>query len=365
MYTSFTDLPQNESLAAPSRPFRSTPQSIQPTSSFDALMRLSNLDDCIQDAISTREKLSKQISAILEEQKESRSSISSASLASESLASTKRSLSIARRALHISQSRRTDLQASLEARQEAIALCASAQDKASSSLSFAQGTLSSHVSRYETTTIALHGQVRRISEDLLQIYPIEAIPKKPLNFIIAGVPLPNATALTASDTDALSLAAALGHATHLTHLLSFYLSTPLPYPLSPQGSTSTIYDPVSTTLHSPQSRTFPLYSKGAVPFRFEYGVFLLNSDIETLMSKQGIRLVDQRHTAGNLKMLLSVLTAGKGETPGRKKGTLKGLAQAEEERSPSQERSDVESWDADLEGKEKRITGGKRRLQPV
>lgn len=83
------------------------------------------------------------------------------------------------------------------------------------------------------------------------------------------------------------------------------------------------------------------------------------------MSRQGIKLVDQRHTAGNLKMLLSVLTAGKGEPPGRKKGTWKGLAQAEEERSPSQESSDVELWDADLEGKEKRMTGGKRRLQPI
>lgn len=317
-------------------------------------MRLSNLDDCIQDALSTREKLSKQISAILEKQTGPRSLVSSASIASESLAATNRSLSAARKALRTSQSRRTDLEASLQARQEAIASGRLAQERASSDLSSARENLSSRASFHRRTKVALQGQVRRISEDLLQIYPIEAIPNKPLNFTICGIPLPNATALTASNMDPLSLAAALGYATHLTHLLSFYLSTPLPYPPSPQGSTSTIYDSVSTSLHSPQARTFPLYSKGAVSFRFEYGVFLLNSDIERLMSRQGIKLVDQRHTAGNLKMLLSVLTAGKGETPGRKKGALRGLVQAEEERSLSRERSDLEEWDV-----------GVQRLHPV
>ena len=60
-------------------------------------------------------------------------------------------------------------------------------------------------------------------------------------------------------------------------------------------------------------------------FRFEYGVFLLNKDIETLLAKQGVKLVDQRHTAGNLRLLLSVLTAGNGEAPSRKRGVVGGL----------------------------------------
>lgn len=289
--------------------------------------------------------------------------ITSASLESESLALTNRSLSAARKALRNAQARRSELQVGQKARREAIASGAMAQQKAASDLSTAQADLASRASMHRTTKMALHGQVRRISEDLLQIYPIEPIPDRPLNFTICGLPLPNATALTASDTDPLSVAAALGYATHLTHLLSFYLSTPLPYPPSPHASTSTIYDPISTTLPSPQARTFPLYLKGAVAFRFEYGVFLLNSDIETLMSRQGIRLVDQRHTAGNLKMLLSVLTAGKGDTPGRKKGALRGLAQAEEERSPSRERSDLQEWHAALGGKGKHSAGHSGRLQ--
>ena len=38
------------------------------------------------------------------------------------------------------------------------------------------------------------------------------------------------------------------------------------------------------------------------------------------MSKQGIRIVDLRHTLPNLKYLLTVLTSGKGELPRRKGG---------------------------------------------
>jgi hypothetical protein len=67
------------------------------------------------------------------------------------------------------------------------------------------------------------------------------------------------------------------------------------------------------------ARTFPLYQKGAVTYRFEYGVFLMNSDIELLMSRQGSRMVDLRHTLPNLKYLLTVLTTGKGELPVRKR----------------------------------------------
>ena len=43
------------------------------------------------------------------------------------------------------------------------------------------------------------------------------------------------------------------------------------------------------------------------------------------MSKQGLRMVDLRHTLPNLKYLLTVLTTGKGELPVRKKGGVKGL----------------------------------------
>jgi hypothetical protein len=65
--------------------------------------------------------------------------------------------------------------------------------------------------------------------------------------------------------------------------------------------------------------------KNVVRYRFEYGVFLLNKNIEILSNALGLRPVDIRHTLPNLKYLLYVATAGKGELPARKAGGIKGL----------------------------------------
>jgi hypothetical protein len=65
--------------------------------------------------------------------------------------------------------------------------------------------------------------------------------------------------------------------------------------------------------------------KNVVRYRFEYGVFLLNKNIEILSNSLGLRPVDIRHTLPNLKYLLYVATAGKGELPARKAGGIKGL----------------------------------------
>ena len=43
------------------------------------------------------------------------------------------------------------------------------------------------------------------------------------------------------------------------------------------------------------------------------------------MSRQGAKMVDLRHTLPNLKYMLTVLTAGKGELPVRKRGGVRGL----------------------------------------
>ena len=289
-------------------------------------MRLSTLDDCVQDALFTREKLSSQISHLLEEQKQSSDAINSSTQADQSLASTNRSLTTSRRQLIAAQTRRSELQASLKARHDAITSGDITQQRAQINLSSAQTNLSSRRSLLQTTKSSISGQIRRICEEILRIYPIEPIDHKPLSFTIRGLHLPNAaSSSTSPNTDPAVTAAALGIVAHVTHLLSFYLSVPLPYPPTPHGSTSTIFDPISTNMQSHAARTFPLYEKGAVTYRFEYGVFLLNSDIELLMSRQGSRMVDQRHTLPNLKYLLTVLTAGKGEVPVRKKGGVKTL----------------------------------------
>ncbi|KAL8931854.1 MAG: hypothetical protein Q9211_006690, partial [Gyalolechia sp. 1 TL-2023] len=316
IYTSFTDLPLDEPVLAISTGPKNA-HSVEPTSTFDELMRLSNLDDCIQDALATREKLTSQISALLAQQKNERQVIQSAAQAQDSLALTGRAVSTVQKQIRAARGRRSELQDSLQARREAIRAGIVSQEKSRSDLNLARSNFASHVSLHSRTRSDINGQIRRICEDVLQVYPIEPVPQKALSFTIRGSPLPNATS---PSSDPATTAAALGHVAHVTHLLSLYLSAALPYPINQCGSFSTIYDPISISLQSEAARTFPLYQKGAVTYRFEYGVFLLNSDIELLMSKQGIRIVDLRHTLPNLKYLLTVLTSGQDDLPGRKGG---------------------------------------------
>ena len=63
----------------------------------------------------------------------------------------------------------------------------------------------------------------------------------------------------------------------------------------------------------------------SVQYRFEYAVFLLNKDIEYILIKHGLRVLDIRHTLPNLKYLLYVLTSGDSVIPARKAGGVRAL----------------------------------------
>lgn len=318
VYTNLTDLPPIEASVPISSRLPTPSDGAQLSSSYDALMRLANLDDCIQDALITRDKLEAQINGILEKNREDLDVVNRTSQAEEKLASTKRAVVAERKQLRQSIKRKEELKRSLEARRESMRNGRQAQEKSEEHLSSALSAMSSSGDALENTAKEATGQVRRICEDLLTIYPIEPIPGKPLAFTIAGLALPNSTF---EDIDKTSVAAALGYTAQLVYLLSFYLSTPLPYPVKPYLSNSYIEDPISISL--PQ-RTFPLYPINT-HYRFEYGVFLLNKNIEFLMNRVGLRLLDIRHTLPNLKYLLYVLTAGNDELPARKAGGVRGL----------------------------------------
>ncbi|KAJ5997405.1 hypothetical protein N7522_009065 [Penicillium canescens] len=319
VYTNLTDLPPVEAPPQGGAQKAVADGTTLPTSSYDALMRLANLDECVQDALATREKLEKQISAILRENEPSLRTVSDAAEAQEKLSRTKQAVIAERKRVRAALKRKEELIASINTRKAAMEEGRRAQEKTRSHLPDAQEKLVFSEKLLNQTGEETKGQTRRISEDLLSIYPIEPIPDKPLAFTIAGLALPNSSF---QDTDREVIAAALGHAAHLVYLLSFYLSVALPYPINANGSTSFIRDPISASL--PQ-RTYPLYPV-SVHYRFEYGVFLLNKDIEYLLNKQGLRILDIRHTLANLKYLLYVLTAGTSEIPARKAGGVRGLA---------------------------------------
>ncbi|KDQ30340.1 hypothetical protein PLEOSDRAFT_1101335 [Pleurotus ostreatus PC15] len=153
------------------------------------------------------------------------------------------------------------------------------------------------------------------------IFPIELSSPPDLLYTILDVPLPipmgnNDPAPPLflpnhKDINEDVVATSLGYAAQVVQLLATYLGKGLVYPITCIGSRSLVRDGISAMVGP---RMFPLFSKGVDTYRFEYGVFLLNKNIEMLMVDRDLRPVDMRHTLPNLKNLLLTLTSGD-ETP--------------------------------------------------
>ncbi|KAK0630349.1 UV radiation resistance protein and autophagy-related subunit 14-domain-containing protein [Bombardia bombarda] len=313
-----------------------------PTSSYNALMRLATLDNSIQDAIATRDAVAKQINDLLE-----RTPKNELPEAQDKLALANKYLAQQRRAVAAAAKRNTDLKASIAARKAAIEQGRALQQKAARDVENATEHLAQSKLLSAKTKQDIHGQRRRICEDLSRIFSITPVPPPsttggapappppppppPLSFQICGTPLPNTvydstTSHKQSGEDALS--AALGHVAQLVDALQYYLGVPLPYPIRPFGSRASVRDDISQL--PDLQREFPLYvprGGSSAQFRFEYGWFILNKDIEVLCHSQGLKVVDLRHTLPNLKYLLYVCSAGSEEMPERKRGGVRGLWQ--------------------------------------
>jgi hypothetical protein len=288
-----------------------------PTSSYDALMRLSTLDVCIHDALATRHGLEEQINKLLEENKAGIGAVEGVNAAEDAVEDAVHALKREKKLLDATRRRRDQLKASLHQRQKLMDEDRAAQRRLQEAMNAAHSDLQTSGEALKQNVDDIHGQRRRVCEDLQKIFPVEPVEGRSLAFTICGLQLPNSEF---DDADELESAAALGHVAQVVHQLSFYLSTPLPYPLHCRGSTSSVDDPISSTTGA---TSYPLFSKGTARFRFEYGVFLLNKDIEILANRVGLKLMDIRQTLPNLKYLLYVSSAGKGELPARKAGGLR------------------------------------------
>ncbi|KAK2748141.1 hypothetical protein FQN57_001265 [Myotisia sp. PD_48] len=320
LYTNPMDLPTpvERPLSYRSYTGESSKDDFQPTSSYDNLMRLADLDDCVIDATVTRDRLERQTNSILERHGSHLGIINQVSLAQEKLLAVKRAVAAERTRLRQAISRKENVIKSLEARRDAMVKGRRHQEEIQSYLLEAQrGKANSDLLLKQCTEESM-GQIRRICEEVQSVYPIEPVPEIPLGFTIRDLSLPNSSF---DDMDKESVAGALGYTAHVVHLLSCYLSVTLPYPVKPYLSNSSIQDPVSAGL---AQRVFPLYPVNT-HYQFEYGVFLLNKNIEYLMNRLGLRILDIRQTLPNLKYLLYMLTAGSGELPARKVGGIRGL----------------------------------------
>lgn len=151
--------------------------------------------------------------------------------------------------------------------------------------------------------LALVFEHQRLAKQIMEIFPIEPVDSS-FHFTICGIFLPNVFAI--SQFDPVQVGAALGLVAQVVLSLSFYLDVALPYPIRAFGSQSFIVDNISKIKGS---RTFPLWTKGALLYRVEYGLFLLHKDIEQLMTAQGLPVVDLKQTLANLKNLLLVVSS--------------------------------------------------------
>ncbi|CCU98426.1 unnamed protein product [Malassezia sympodialis ATCC 42132] len=156
-------------------------------------------------------------------------------------------------------------------------------------------------------------QRARLTRDLDLIYHIQLEHARDLLYSIVALPLPNAVASTTKNASALvhklpleEVGSALAFVAQLVLLLSSYLHIPLPYPLTTVGSKAIVRDGISI-MNGP--RAFILHGRGTELYRYEYAVFLLNKNIEQLMNKCHVPVLDLRNTLPNLKNLLMTLSA--------------------------------------------------------
>lgn len=325
IYTSFIDMPVAEELRATQlAPPKEHPEGrTLASSSYDALMRLNTLDDCIQDALATRDRLADEIESILRETRETSVAVEEVPEAEERRKAAEAAVIAERRRVDAARRKRDELKANNHRRRELMRKGHEAEAEKEKDMAEAKTGHRATKELLTRTQEELVGQRRRICEDLQRIFPIEPVPGKALLFTIRKLALPNSEFEDAQED---VVAAALGYVAETVSLLAPYFSVLLPYPMKVNGSTSTIDDVLAmNTAAQSNTRTYPLFMKGVVRYRFEYGVFLLNKNIEILCNSLGLRPVDVRHTLPNLKYLLFVATAGKGELPARKAGGIRGL----------------------------------------
>ncbi|KAJ3114900.1 hypothetical protein HK098_007130, partial [Nowakowskiella sp. JEL0407] len=193
-----------------------------------------------------------------------------------------------------------------------------------------------------------------VSELQHSIYPISHDPSDPSTLRISNIRLPTSELLTSPttfnkvDTEE-SISTAVGYVVHLVILLADYLDLQLRYPVFMCGSKSCVVDYISvptgttTSSHTNNSSNtnntsnntysrassasrlssspkkspvsgksggggggdgnerYPLYAPRVNKRKFEYGMFLVNKDIEQIMNRVGVRVVNLRETLGNLK----------------------------------------------------------------
>ena len=299
-----------------------------PTSTFDALLRLAKLTDSIQDALETRNAFASDLERLLDQH---RTALTDRDHVAEL---HDRGLTIAyaqktvRNQLAKGRRQLDEKRGLLSKRRQAMVLDLEQRMRAKEMMLTGRDDIPAIRQDLDVAQEVARSQHARLCMDLQRVYPLTSHPatKSALaTWKIRSIALPMPAALDSQPPE--TSAAALGHVAHALQMLSFYTAAPLLYPVNLRGSTSTIRDPISllktssTTKSAAEDdddpvkglRTYPLFSKGVPWFRFEYGVFLLEKDIEILLEARGVRVRDTGGVLGKLKVLLDNIVSAGGE----------------------------------------------------
>ncbi|KAA8913845.1 hypothetical protein TRICI_003079 [Trichomonascus ciferrii] len=272
--------------------------------SYDTIMKLKTLEECINDALLTIESVNASIEPYLVSSTNYYTNQRRRDELRHRLQATHHQIEREKRRKDAAQKQAADLRARIASRRRTM------HEAGVKMHNYKKASASPHqedlsLRQMEVENLGQHIDIARarIVDDLSQIFPIESTNPRSFEFTICGVPLPGPERCTEKNED--EVGAAYGFTAQLVHLLSVYLNTPLRYPIQAFGSQSFIIDPISMIQGS---RTFPLWCKGSLFYRFEYGVFLFHKDVEQLINSASLDVIDLSHTLANLKNLLLVIS---------------------------------------------------------
>ncbi|KAI5307152.1 hypothetical protein KEM55_008399, partial [Ascosphaera atra] len=179
----------------------------QYTSSYDALMRLANLDVCIQDALITRDKIEAQMNAIIAKNQSSFDLMNKKASKEIFLEDVQKATAMEKENLDAAIKQRDELKQKMATSRDNMAKARQQQHELTGYIEETKTSTEANREAVKKINSQSAAQLRRVCEDLSNIYPIEAIPGKPLAFTICGVYLPNSAF---EDINKEEVAAALG-----------------------------------------------------------------------------------------------------------------------------------------------------------
>ncbi|KAF9132095.1 hypothetical protein BGW39_000814 [Mortierella sp. 14UC] len=268
---------------------------------YETVMRLNNLHECIADTKKSRDEIKHSIEAAMNRENAPMILQKRRGEYTERLWHLQRQVGHELNALEEAHDRAEALRQEHAARRKALA---DSRERGQTQDMYLEENINNLTKNKECLFHVLKEYSAKRTEliaTLFTIFPITESEGDPNLLMICKVPLPNSV-YTGMDEDMVSIA--LGFACQLVVMLAHYLNVPLRYPLTPMGSRAFVVDPVSLLVGP---KEFPLFGKGQDRNRFEYGVFLLNKDIEQLMNSQGLQFMDLRQTLPNIRYLMETL----------------------------------------------------------